>query len=135
MAQSSTSFKKGNQASRKNPKVVYRVFFKILENALNDKNLLDWGGACRSAGWRHTKCDYWADTRPDFGTIKKEVKSILVSRLNKGALEGDYQPAASIWRMKQLGEVDSKDINQNVSGSTPVILNLGDGVQINKETE
>jgi hypothetical protein len=100
----------------KPPKVVLKSFKKILQNAQKDNNILSWQDACYSIGWRATKCDYWADKLPVFGDIKKEVKNIIISRVNKGAIKGKFVPAPSIWRMKQCGERDEKDVNNKHSG-------------------
>lgn len=102
----------------KNPSVIMRKLNEIRQNALDDSNILCWQDACLSIGWRVTKMDYWCSKIPTFGTIKKEVQNIVVSRINKGALESDFQPTASIWRMKQLGETDEKVIDNKSSDGT-----------------
>ena len=112
--------KKGNKAhanktsfpnqknNKKNPKVVVRKFLQMVENAKNDDNILSFQDACLSIGWRSSKVDYWVNKIPIFETLKKDIQDIIVSRINRGALKGDYQPASSIWRQKQLGEKDQQ---------------------------
>ena len=39
-------------------------------------------------------------------SIKSDINILLLSRINKGSIEGDYNATACIWRMKQLGERD-----------------------------
>ena len=108
-------FEKGNKVAQKSPKVVMRKFQEIYQNAIIDKEVLSWQQACLSIGWRVTKCDYWAEKISVFGTLKKEIMKIVASRVNSGAIKGDFNPAASIWRMKQCGEVDTTNKNIDVT--------------------
>lgn len=108
MPKTKTSFKKGNQVASKSPKVVLRKFTEMLNNAKDDKDILCFQDACMSIGWRSSKVDYWVNKLAVFETFKKDIQDIITSRINKGALHGDYQPTASIWRMKQLGEKDQQ---------------------------
>jgi hypothetical protein len=50
----------------------------------------------------------------DLEDIKKDIDAAIISKVNKGGLTGDFNPTASIWRMKQLGERDERDINSNI---------------------
>lgn len=126
--------KKGNKAhanstsypnqknNKKNPAIVLRKFKEMINNARTDDNILCFQDACHSIEWRDSKVNYWCDKIPIFATLKKDIQNIITRRINKGALTGDYQPTASIWRMKQLGETDEKVIdNKSSDGSmTPV---------------
>jgi hypothetical protein len=121
--------KKGNKAhanktsypnqknNRKDPKIIYRKFAEIYNNVITDKGnkITSWQSACLSIGWRVTKMDYWANKTPIFGIYKKEIKEVLISFVDNKALNGDFNPTASIWRMKQLGEIDKQEIDQNVN--------------------
>lgn len=114
--------KKGNKAhanktsypnqkfNKKHPSVVLRKFSLMIENTKTDDSVLCWQDACHSIGWRCSKVEYWVNKIPIFENLKKDIQNIIISRVNKGALKGDYQPTASIWRMKQLGELDEKNI-------------------------
>lgn len=104
----SGNFKKGNRIAKKEPKVVLRKFQEILKNAIDDQEILSWQDACLSIGWRVTKCDYWVGKHSVFETIKKEVHNIIISRINKKGLKGDYNPTMVIWRSKQSGETDTQ---------------------------
>jgi hypothetical protein len=44
----------------------------------------------------------------DLDTIKKEMNDIIISIVNRKALTGEFNVAAGIWRMKQLGEKDTQ---------------------------
>jgi len=116
MAISSTSFKEGNQVAVKPPKVVIRKFIEMLENAQNDSSVLCYEDACHSIKWRDSKCNYWSDKLPVFATLKKDIQSTIRRRINNGALTGGYNPTASIWRMKQLGETDLQNIDHTTKG-------------------
>jgi hypothetical protein len=48
--------------------------------------------------------------------FKEDIKRLLTARINKGALQGNYNVTAAIWRMKQLGE---KDPDKHQESSNP----------------
>ena len=58
-------------------------------------------------------------------TIKKDIAAAIANKINKGGLKSDFNPAMSIWRLKQLGEVDESktDITSNGKdvNTTPII--------------
>ena len=50
-------------------------------------------------------------------SIKKSIDAHIRRRINKGGLTGKFQPAMSIWRLKQLGEKDKSEntnLNYNI---------------------
>jgi hypothetical protein len=49
--------------------------------------------------------------------LDKDIQAAIIARVNRGGLLNDYNATTAIWRMKQLGEIDSRDVNQNHSGS------------------
>ena len=116
MAISSTSFKQGNKAAVKSPKIVIRKFKQMYENCKTDKNILCFEDACNSIGARGSKVDYWVNKLHVFETSTKDIQNTITSRINKGALTGEFNPTASIWRMKQLGERDSQNIDYTSKG-------------------
>jgi hypothetical protein len=67
------------------------------------------------------------DKFPVFESIKKDIADIIIARINKNALKGDFNPAASIWRMKQLGEKDTQyqEVKSDVKQTN--IISLGKG--------
>ena len=111
MAISSTSFKMGNKAAQKSPKVVIKKFNEMLDLAKNDPTILCYQDALQAIGWRNSKAEYWINKLPVFVNLKKDIQNTIVSRINKNALNGTYNAAASIWRMKQLGETDVQHQN------------------------
>ena len=58
-------------------------------------------------------------------TIKKDIAAAIANKINKGGLKAEFNPAMSIWRLKQLGEVDESktDITSNGKdvNTTPII--------------
>ena len=46
-------------------------------------------------------------------TIKKDIADCIANRINKGGLLAEFNPAMSIWRLKQLGEHDKQIIEQS----------------------
>ncbi len=117
--------------NKKNPAVVIRKFYEMLENARSDKKILSFQDACSSINWRDSKVNYWAKKIPIFATLKTDIQNSIVARINKEALEGEYNPTASIWRMKQLGEKDTTEVNQNVTTSEPAINLIVNGTKTN----
>lgn len=105
-----------NWSNKKAPAVVLRKFKEMYENAKTDDNILCFQDACMSIGWRSSKVDYWAKKIPTFGSLKTDIQNIIVSRVNKNALFGDFNATASIWRMKQLGEIDKQETNLKNDG-------------------
>jgi len=122
-----TRFKAGNKAAVKSPKIVIRKFKEMYENAKKDNTILCFQDACMSIEWRSSKVDYWVNKLPVFENIKKDIQNIITSRINKAALEGDYNPATSIWRMKQLGERDTQYQEVNSTVKQTNIISLGKG--------
>jgi len=118
MSRESTQFKPGNKAAAKSPKVVFRKFKEMYLNAQIDNEILSYEDACASIGWRDSKCNYWSNKITVFATLKNDIQAAIRRRINKGALNNDFNPTASIWRMKQLGEKDEKVVdNKSSDGS------------------
>ena len=113
-----TRFKEGNKAAEKwTLNEVEKVMDEMRDNAMEDKRILCLQDAIHSVSLYSSSLNYLIDKFPVFENIKKDIQDIITARINKGALEGDYQPTAAIWRMKQLGEIDSKEIKQKIDMS------------------
>ena len=57
-------------------------------------------------------------------TIKKDIGEAIINTINKGGLKSKFNPAMSIWRMKQLGENETINTDVTTNGkdvSTPII--------------
>lgn len=113
----STRFETGNKEAEKwTEEEVYKLFEDMYENAKSDDAILCFSDACLSVGYRDSHVDYFIKKFPVFEVHKKDVKKRIVSRINKEALQNNYNPTASIWRMKQLGERDEKYVDQTTQG-------------------
>lgn len=99
----------------KHPNVVMRKFIEMINNSMSDDDILCFQDACISVEWRPSKIDYWVNKIPVFEDIKKDIQNIIISRVNKNALKMKFNATAAIWRMKQLGEKDSSDLNFNTN--------------------
>ena len=119
-------FEIGNKAALKwTEEEVRSTFNQMMVNATDDESILCMQDAIASVGLYKSSVDYLIEKFPDFGTLKEDINSIIISRINKGALLGTYVSTPSIWRMKQLGEKDSSEVNhQNDGGKfdTPRIV-------------
>jgi len=62
---------------------------------------------------------------PVLATIKEDIKEAIANKINKKGLNGDFNPAMSIWRLKQLGEEDVTKTDVTTKGkeinNTPII--------------
>ena len=92
-------------------------FLKALKYSEIDDDCLHLADAIKVTGIPYSTYDYLAEKHKDLGLIKKDTKMEVLIRINKGTIKGDYPPAAGIWRMKQLGETDRQEINQNVTNN------------------
>ena len=72
---------------------------------------------------------YLCERFKELDILKKELNDIIIANVNRKALEGDYNPTASIWRMKQLGERDEKAIDHTTKGEVINQVNLGVGIK------
>jgi hypothetical protein len=58
-------------------------------------------------------------------TIKKDIADAIANEINKGGLKSKFNPAMSIWRLKQLGEKDEQKTDITTNGkdvnNTPIV--------------
>jgi len=116
-------FGKGNKAAEKwTEEEARKLVEKMRDNAKNDISILSLQDAILSVDLYSTSLNYIIDKFPVFETIKKDINDIIIARINKGALKGDYNPTAGIWRMKQLGERDERTVdNKSSDGSMKTV--------------
>ena len=113
-----TRFKDGNKSAEKWTEEIAKEAFEIMvQNAANHKDIFSVYDCYRSAGIRGSMFHYLVDKFPVLENYKKEIQEAIAARINKGAILGDYNPTACIWRMKQLGEKDQSTQDINMSGS------------------
>ena len=110
-------FEIGNKAALKWTESEVRALFeKMLLNARNDDGILCIQDAIMSVDLYMSSVNYLIEKFPVFESLKADINNVIISRINKGALTGQFNPTASIWRMKQSGEKDSSDINHQNNG-------------------
>lgn len=109
---------KGNRYNEKNTMDEWREIFEtMLDDAYEGNEIL-----CVQdlfVKYRISSSTFYdlCKKHKDLESTKKDIQNIIIARINKGGLNSTYNTTAAIWRMKQLGEVDRQDINQNHSGS------------------
>lgn len=96
------------------------LFINGLEYAEIDNNCLSLHDAIKQTTIPYSTYDYLAEKHEVLGRIKKDTMIEVLRRINSKALKGEYQPTASIWRMKQLGEKDQSFVNQKVEEVIPL---------------
>lgn len=108
---------KGNKYNEKYPLEDCIVEFnKVIDNAKKGK-FLSIQEAIISTKYPRAIFYYLCNLHQDLDDLKKELNDIIIAIVNRKALEGDYNPTASIWRMKQLGETDkfvTENTNKNI---------------------
>lgn len=114
-------FETGNKIACKSPNIVYRKLRQMYINSCEDDDILSFQDACFSINWRPSKIAYWTSKLHVFELFKKDIQDAIISRINKQALTGNFNPTASIWRMKQLGEKDEQ--TQNLNSRNTIIWN------------
>lgn len=122
-------FEKGNKAHELYTEEQAKALFKeMYDNCLEDNNMLCVQDVFLNIGMRSSTFYYLIEKFPDLELIKNDIKDVIVSRINAGALNGKFKETASIWRMKQCGEVDEKTNNLTNNGKDfePPTLNFFD---------
>ena len=110
-------FEIGNKAALKWTEDEARsIFEKMLHNTKHNDDILCIQDAIMSVDLYRSSVDYLLDKFPVFRKIKEDINDAIISRINKGALTGQFNPTASIWRMKQSGERDTSEINHHNNG-------------------
>lgn len=106
-----TSFKIGDKAAEKwTLKDATKAIEKVRKAALDGARSIQ--GAILDAGLYSSGFDYLLNKYPNLGSYKKDIQNIIIHTINTKGLEGEFNPAMSIWRMKQLGEKDKTEVEQ-----------------------
>ena len=129
-------FKIGNKAAEKwTEQNTYDVFMRMLSVAQEDEEVL-----CIQDVLHHPEIklyrsgmDYLLEKFPVFGKYKKDIQDAIVSRINKGALNGDLVSTPAIFRMKQLGEEEKQvhEVTQNIRQSNIIVDSKQDKEVVN----
>ena len=114
MSAEDTRFKQDNKAAQKwTLENAEPLFLKALDFAKSDDDCLCVQDAISESGIPYVTFYYLADKHPVLNDIKTSINNEVIRRINRGALKGDFNPASSIWRMKQLGERDKQEIEHS----------------------
>ncbi len=113
-------FKIGNKDAEKwTEDAVYDIFSRMLMVAESDDDVL-----CMQDVLKHpdiklyrSGLDYLTGKFPDFGKYKRDIQDAIISRVNRGAIKGDFAGTPAIFRMKQLGEEDRTTVDSNVNAN------------------
>lgn len=132
------AFEKGNKAAQEwSLENATERFEDSLEFAEEDEKCLSLQDAIYYSGIPYSTFDYLADTHTVLGTIKNNIRQAIIRRINRNALDkNEASPAAaSIWRMKQLGEKDQQYIEQetNVKQKSEIIVATKEEAEIAKK--
>lgn len=123
-----TRFKIGNKAAEKwTEEEVEKVMFQMLENARKNEDILSLQDAILSVELYSSSLNYLVNKYPVFENIKSDVQDVIISRINKGGLKGDFNPTVVVWRSKQLGEKDTQYQNVKSEVNQTNVISLGDG--------
>ena len=102
-------FEIGNKVAEKwTEENVNELILKMRDLAAKDISILSFQDAILKVGLYSSGFNYLIDKFPVFESIKKDISDIIIARINKGGLEGDFNPTMCIWRSKQLGEKDQQ---------------------------
>lgn len=123
-----TSFKEGNVPKHKRSFVDAEEMMENVLTASYDSRCLSFQSAIIKAGYRPSVIYNIFNNYPELEDYKKDAMANIIERINEGALEGDYNATASIWRMKQLGERDEKHTDITTKGNSVTItpIQFGD---------
>tara|TARA_R110000851_G_scaffold169187_3_gene315366 strand:- start:660 stop:1061 length:402 start_codon:yes stop_codon:yes gene_type:complete len=126
MSDIDTRFKEGNRHAEKwSLEDAEILFYKAFEFSNDSDDCL-----CVEDAIHHTKIPYSTfynliKKYPVLDNIKNDIKKAVLRRINKGGLLAEFNPAMSIWRLKQLGEHDVQKTDVTTNGkdvnNTPII--------------
>lgn len=115
----STRFKIGNKAAEKwNEEEAVKVFEDLYEFTKERKDIVSIQEAYIEFGITPTNYYYLSSKFSVLKDIKNGMNDIIIARVNKGAINQEMNPTACIWRMKQLGEQDKKEIDHTSKGES-----------------
>ena len=55
-----------------------------------------------------------AEMYPEVEDAKRQMNDAIIATVNRKGLENKFNPTAAIWRMKNLGETDKKEVDMTV---------------------
>ena len=94
------------------------IFEDMLEKAKEGK-YLSIQEAVMYSPYGRSSFYHLCDRFKELDSVKEDINDTIIANVNRKALEGEYNPTASIWRMKQLGERDKTEVTSTVTNLTP----------------
>ena len=85
-------------------------FEDALKYAQENDECLCMQDAVAQTGIPTTTFYYLIDNHKELKSIKEDINSEIIRRINKKALQNKFSASPAIWRMKQLGEKDKTEI-------------------------
>jgi hypothetical protein len=116
---------KGNQYAREwTIENALPRFEDALQFAEENETCLCLQDAIYHSGIAYSTFDQLAVDQQVLGIIKKNIKAAIIRRINRNALDKmtAAPSAASIWRMKQLGEKDEQHVVNSGSTTQKIIV-------------
>ena len=115
----------GNKDAEKWTEDDAKELFLSIRELCKDGKINSLQDAILKANHYHSGYYYLLKKYPVLDSIKEDSQNIIIAGVNQKALDGTFNPTASIWRMKQCGEKDESAIDHKNNGSsfeTPKIV-------------
>ena len=118
-----TSFDFGNKAAEKwTLEDSENAFIDIFESAFLNDTILSIQSAYFEVNMLGSTFHYIMKKFPELERYKKDIQDVINARINDKALIGEFNATYSIWRNKQLGEIDKHEVKQEIKQETKVEL-------------
>ncbi len=118
-------FKEGNRHAEKHSLEEWANIFEGIYEKAKEGEFLSLQQAFIESDVRPSTERWLCSKYPVLATIKKDIADCIANRINKGGLLAEFNPAMSIWRLKQLGEHDVQKTDVTTNGkdvnNTPII--------------
>jgi len=116
-------FTENNKAAEKwTEEAAKAAFSDMLEYCRKDDDVFSLQQAYIDFGMHPATYYYLTNKFPVLEEYKKGMADIIIARINKGSIKGDYNPTASIWRSKQLGEKDTQYQNVDANVNSTIVV-------------
>lgn len=112
------SLKYNKNAQKYTEEEAKEMFVEVLDNAFGDCLSVQEAflkAKIPSSTYHHLKNKFQICS-----DIHEDVRAVLISKINRGSLEGDLISTPAIWRFKQLGETDKTEVTNYNYDSTPL---------------
>lgn len=118
------AFEEGNRLAEKHTIEEWVVIFEGIYERAKEGDFLSLQQAFIESDVRPSTATWLVNKHRVLATIKKDIAEAIANEINKGGLKSKFNPAMSIWRLKQLGETETINTDVTSNGkdvSTPII--------------